>query len=50
MPLWSVLVSLGAWAQSHPQCMLALCGTVVLLLGAARWTWRASAPDRRPRL
>ena len=22
----------------------------VILLGAARWTWRASAPERRPRL
>ena len=50
MPLWSFLVTLGAWAQSHQELMLALCGTVILLLGAARWTWRASAPDRRPRL
>ena len=50
MPLWSVLVSIGAWAQSHQEFMLACCGTVILLLGAARWTWRASAPDRRPRL
>jgi hypothetical protein len=50
IPLWSFLVTLGAWAQSHQELMLALCGTVILLLGAARWTWRASAPDRRPRL
>jgi hypothetical protein len=50
MPLWSCLVSLGAWAQSHQPLMLGLCATVVLLLGAARWTWRASAQERRPRL
>ena len=50
IPLWSFLVTLGAWAQSRQELMLALCGTVILLLGAARWTWRASAPDRRPRL
>jgi hypothetical protein len=50
MPLWSFLVSLGTWAQSHQHLMLALCATVVILLGAARWTWRASAPERRPRL
>jgi hypothetical protein len=49
-PLWSFFVTIGAWAQSHQELMLALCGTVIVLLGAARWTWRASAPDRRPRL
>jgi hypothetical protein len=49
-PLWSFFVTIGAWAQSHQELMLAFCGTVILLLGAARWTWRASAPDRRPRL
>ena len=50
IPFWSFLVSLGAWAQSHQQLMLGLCATIVICLGAARWTWRASAPARRPRL
>ncbi len=50
IPLWSFLVSLGAWAQAHQHLTVALCATVVLLLGAARWPWRASTPQRRPRL
>jgi|SoiMetStandDraft_2_1073263.scaffolds.fasta_scaffold880417_2 hypothetical protein len=50
MPLWSFLVTLGAWAQSHPQCMLALCGTAMLLLGGVHLTRSLALRKRGPRL
>jgi hypothetical protein len=32
-PSWQFLVSLGQWAQDHQGLMLALWGTVVVVLG-----------------
>jgi hypothetical protein len=48
-PYWPFLVSLGTWAQSHQELVLALSVTVVFLLGATRVPWRNVFHDRRPR-
>jgi hypothetical protein len=49
-PYLQFIVSLGAWAQSHQELVLALSVTVVFLLGATRVPWRGAFRDRRPRL
>jgi hypothetical protein len=49
-PYLQFIVSLGAWAQSHQELVLALSVTVVFVLGASRVPWRTSFFNRRPRL
>jgi uncharacterized membrane protein len=42
-PVWSVLVSIGQWAQTHQTLTLVIGGTVVLVLSLARVvTWGVS--------
>jgi len=52
MPLWSFLVSLGAWAQVHQSLMLGLTlsAFLVILVGLIRSAWRVSSLHRGPRL
>jgi hypothetical protein len=48
MPFYlQFLVALGQWAQTHQVFVLALSATLVVLLGVARLTWRASVHPRR---
>jgi hypothetical protein len=47
-PYFSFIVALGQWVQTHQEVMLSVCVTIVLVLGAARFTWRSSVHDRRP--
>ena len=46
-PYFHFLVTVGTWAQTHAEFVLAVSGTVVLLLGLARLTWRSSVPHGR---
>ena len=42
-PLWSVLLTIGQWAQTHQTLMLVLGGTVVAVLSLAHVvTWSAA--------
>jgi hypothetical protein len=47
IPFWHLLVDLGTWAQGAESFVLALSGTVVVVLGLARLTWRAGLGPRR---
>jgi hypothetical protein len=47
-PYLQLLVSIGAWAQAHHELVLAVFGTIVLVLGMARFTWCSSVHNRRP--
>lgn len=45
---WHMLISLGVWAQEHQALMLASSGTVIVVLGMARFGWRMARAPRRP--
>jgi hypothetical protein len=50
MVYWHILVTIGQWAQTHQELVLAISVTVVLVLGASRVPWRSAFHGRRPRL
>jgi ABC-type proline/glycine betaine transport system permease subunit len=45
-PLWSVLVTIGQWAQTHQTLTLVLGGTLVLVLGLAQVVQRTASRHR----
>jgi hypothetical protein len=49
MVYWHILVTIGQWAQTHHELVLAISVIVVLVLGAARVPWRSALHGRRPR-
>lgn len=49
-PYWQFLVSLGAWAQTHQELVVALSVLAILVCGAAHVPWRTTWFSRRPRL
>jgi len=47
---WHILVSIGQWAQSHQEIVVAISVLAILVCGAARVPWRTTFFTRRPRL
>jgi hypothetical protein len=47
-PYFRFIVGLGQWVQTHQEVVLAVCATVVIVLGVARVAWRSSSAQRRP--
>jgi negative regulator of sigma E activity len=46
-PYWHFLVSVGQWAQTHQEIMVAASVALVVALGLARLIGRASVYSRR---
>jgi hypothetical protein len=49
-PYLQFIVSLGQWAQNHQTLVIALCVTIVFVLGGVRFVQHTSFFGRRPRL